>query len=58
MEVNAHAREKKNRRVTIIKKLICGWKLACTIARETMILIIVALWIMDIAYAVWEPTTL
>ena len=36
--------KKKHHRVTIIKKLICGWKLACTIARETMILITVALW--------------
>ena len=37
-KVNAHARG-RNCHVTIIKKLLCGWKLACTIAWETMIFI-------------------
>ena len=36
-EVNVHARG-KNCRLAIIKKLMCGWKLACAIAWETMIL--------------------
>ena len=41
MKVNAH-HWGKNCHVTIITKLSCWWKLACTIAWETMIFIIVS----------------
>ena len=40
-EVNVHALG-TNSRMAIIKKLTCGWKLACAIAWETMIFIKVA----------------